>query len=367
LLAGLKYPFSRLVFENQTEDRLVQFILRRLIQAAFIMFLLSVLFFALVNLVPGGPLAGYGGGRHMPPEQAAILKRQLGLDKPLPLQYVVWMFGNDWMIVKTNATTSGTGNGIRLGILRGDFGFSYHTRQPVLTVIGERVPNTLYLMGVTLLAALVIAIPAGILSAVRQYSFFDISVTTFSFAGQAIPDFWLGLILIIVFYAWLKNPITGDSLLPAGGILTIGVPFSVLDALQHLILPVATGALGWIAWYSRFLRSSMLDVIHQDYLRTARAKGLSQQAVIFKHALRNALIPLVTLFALDLPYIFSGAVFIETIFAWPGMGRLYYQAAQQRDYPVLLAVLIIGASMIILSNLLADVFYAFLDPRIRYS
>jgi peptide/nickel transport system permease protein len=344
-----------------------QFILRRLMQAVGMMFLLSILFFLLVNLVPGGPLAGYGGNRHLPPEQAAILKRQLGLDKPLPIQYVIWMIGNNWMKVETSAESNGTTYGTRMGILRGDFGFSFQTRQPVLTVIGERVPNTLYLMGVTLLVALLIAIPAGILSAVRQYSLFDITVTTFSFAGQAIPDFWLGLILIIIFYAWLKNPLTGDSLLPSGGMLTIGIPFSLLDALRHLILPVATGSLGWIAWYSRFLRSSMLDVIHQDYLRTARAKGLSQHMVIYKHALRNALIPLVTLFAIDLPYIFSGAVFIETIFAWPGMGRLYYQAALQRDYPVLMAVLIIGAAIIILSNLLADLLYAVLDPRIRYS
>jgi len=344
-----------------------QYILRRLVQAVGILFLLSILFFALVNLAPGGPLAGYGGARRLPPEQAAILRRQLGLDKPLPVQYVVWMVGNDWMKTGTGAAAGGAGHGTRLGILRGDFGFSFQTRQPVLTVILERVPNTLYLMIVTLLVALVIAIPAGILSAVRQYSFFDIFVTTSSFAGQAIPDFWLGLILIIIFYGWLKNPFTGDPLLPSGGILTIGAPFSLLDALRHLILPVATGALGWIAWYSRFLRSSMLDVIHQDYLRTARAKGLTERVVILKHALANAIIPIVTLFALDLPYIFSGAVFIETIFAWPGMGRLYYQAALQRDYPVLMAVLIIGAGMIILSNLAADILYAALDPRIRFS
>jgi peptide/nickel transport system permease protein len=344
-----------------------QFIVRRLLQAAGIMFLLSILFFVLVNLAPGGPLAGYGGARHLPPEQAAILRNQLGLNKPLPVQYVVWLVGNDWMKIERNATASGTSYGTRLGIMRGDFGFSFQTRQPVLTVITERLPNTLYLMMATLIVALVIAIPAGILSAIRQYSFFDISVTTFSFAGQAIPDFWLGLILIIIFYAWLKNPVSGDSLLPPGGILTIGVSFSLPDAVQHLILPLATGALGWIAWYSRFLRSSMLDVIHQDYLRTARAKGLPERVVIFKHALRNALIPLVTLFALDLPYIFSGAVFVETIFAWPGMGRLYYQAALQRDYPVLLAILIIGAGFILISNLIADILYAVLDPRIRYS
>jgi peptide/nickel transport system permease protein len=346
---------------------LSQFILRRLLQAVGIMFLLSVLFFALVNLAPGGPLAGYGGARRLPPEQVVLLKRQLGLDKPLPVQYAVWLVGNDWMRVDSGAAGSAVKYGTRRGILRGDFGISFQTRQPVLTVIVDRVPNTIYLMVVTLLVALAIAIPAGILSAVKQYSFFDIFVTTFSFAGQAIPDFWLGLILIIVFYAWLKNPITGDALLPSGGILSIGSRFNLWDALSHLVLPVATGALGWIAWYSRFLRSSMLDVIHQDYLRTARAKGVSERAVIYKHALRNALIPMVTLFALDLPYIFSGAVFIETIFAWPGMGRLYYQAALQRDYPVLMAVLIIGAVLIILSNLLADVLYAALDPRIRYS
>jgi peptide/nickel transport system permease protein len=143
--------------------------------------------------------------------------------------------------------------------------------------------------------------------------------------------------------------------------------FSLGDRIAHLILPVATGALGWIAWYSRFLRSSMLDIIHQDYLRTARAKGLPMRMVLYKHALRNALIPLITLMALDLPYIFTGAVFVEMLFSWPGMGRLYYQAALQRDYPLLLAVLIISAAFIILSNLLADILYAYLDPRVRYS
>jgi len=140
-----------------------------------------------------------------------------------------------------------------------------------------------------------------------------------------------------------------------------------VDRIKHLILPVATGALAWIAWYSRFLRSSMLDVIHQDYLRTARAKGLNERTVIYRHALRNALIPLVTVLALDLPYLIGGAVFVETIFSWPGMGRLYYQSALQRDYPVLLAILMIGAAAIILSNLLADLLYVYMDPRIRYN
>jgi peptide/nickel transport system permease protein len=330
------------------------------------LFLLSIIFFALVNLAPGGPLAGYGQARRIPLEEITKLKRQLGLDQPLPVQYVTWLVGNDWVKVDLNGDGIPDSYGTRRGVLRGDFGYSFRTRQPVLDEIGQRVPNTLYLMGVTLFIALAVAIPIGVISALKQYSTFDFIVTTLAFAGQALPDFWLGLILIIIFYVWLHNPATGGPLLPAGGIYTIGAPFALTDWLSHLILPVVAGTLGWLAWYSRFLRSSMLDVIHQDYLRTARAKGAPERTVIFKHALRNALIPLITLFALDLPYIFGGAVFIEMIFSWPGMGLLYYQAALQRDYPVLMAVLVIGAVFIIISNLLADIVYAYLDPRIHY-
>jgi peptide/nickel transport system permease protein len=346
---------------------LAQYVVRRLFQAAVLIFLLSILFFALVNLAPGGPLAGYGQTRRMPPEQVAALKRQLGLDKPLPFQYMVWLVGNDWLKVDTDGDGLSDSAGPRRGILRGDFGYSFRSRKPVLDELNIRLPNTVYLMGITMVVALGIAVPIGVISAIKQYSPFDIAVTTFAFAGQALPEFWLGLILIITFYVWLKNPLTGDPLLPVGGIYTIGAPFSIADRLAHLILPVAAGSLGWLAWYSRFLRSSMLDVMNQDYLRTARAKGLTERAVMFKHGLRNALIPLVTLLALDLPYLFSGAVFIEMLFSWPGMGLFYYQAALQRDYPVLMAILIIGGISIVLSNLLADVLYAYLDPRIRYS
>jgi len=221
-------------------------------------------------------------------------------------------------------------------------------------------------MSVTLIVVAVIAIPVGVISAVKQYSIFDIVVTTFSFMGQAIPEFWLGLLLILIFYVWIKNPVTGDSLLPAGGMYTLGIGFSLGDWVKHLILPVTMGVVGWVTWYSRFLRSSMLDVIHQDYVRTARAKGLKINKVYFKHALRNALLPLVTIFALDLPYIFAGSLYVEIIFSWPGMGRLYYQAAMDRDYPLLMAILTIGTVVVILSNLLADIVYAKLDPRIHY-
>jgi peptide/nickel transport system permease protein len=184
--------------------------------------------------------------------------------------------------------------------------------------------------------------------------------------GQAIPEFWLGLILIIVFYATLNNPFTGEAFLPAGGMYTLGADFSVWDRIKHLILPVTMGLVGWVAWYTRFLRSSMLEVINQDYIRTARAKGQVERKVLYKHALKNALIPLVTMFALDFPYIFTGSLYVELLFSWPGMGRLFYSAATSRDYPILLAILIIGAGIVILSNLMADIAYALLDPRVRY-
>ncbi|MCC6499459.1 MAG: ABC transporter permease [Anaerolineales bacterium] len=341
------------------------YILRRLIQTVGLLFILSVILFTLVNAAPGGPITAYAGRRPRP-EQVERLKRQFGLDQPLPLQYVYWLVGNDWTKIDTDGDGIQDEPGARKGILRGDFGFSYRTRQPVLDEIAKRLPNTVTLMGITMFVALAIAIPLGIYSAIKQYSLFDFFATTFSFAGQAVPEFWLGLLLIIVFYAWLKNPVTGEPLLPSGGISSLDGGFSLSDRLAHLVLPVLTGTLGWIAWYSRFLRSSLLEILPLNYLKSARARGLTERKVIFKHALSNAMIPIVTLIALDLPYIFTGAVLIESIFAWPGMGRLYYQAAVDRDYPLLLAVLIIGAAFIILCNLVADTLYAYLDPRVRY-
>lgn len=345
---------------------MLNYIIRRLLQAVPMLFLLSLILFMLINIVPGGPLAGYGRTRRINPEKVEQLKRQFGLDKPLPVQYVVWLVGNDWMRVDADGDGIAESYGERRGILRGDFGFSFRTREPVLDEIGERLGNTVYLMSVTLVVVAVIAIPIGVISAIKQYSWFDISATTLSFMGQAIPEFWLGLILLLIFYAQLNNPATGDSLLPSGGMYTLGADFSILDWAKHLILPVTMGMVGWVAWYSRFLRSSMLETIHQDYIRTARAKGQKERIVMSKHALKNALIPLVTLFALDFPYIFTGSIYVELIFSWPGMGRLFYDAAIHRDYPVLMGILIISACLIIISNLLADLAYAYLDPRVRY-
>ena len=179
------------------------YVARRLIQTIGLLFLLSVVLFALVNLAPGGPLAGHGQSRHIDPAKVELLKRQFGLDKPLPTQYLIWLVGNDWMKVDLNGDGIAESHGTRQGVLRGDFGFSFRTRKPVLEEIGQRLPNTIYLMSVTMLLAVLIAIPIGIISAIRQYSSFDIAVTTFSFAGQAIPEFWLGLLLILIFYAWL--------------------------------------------------------------------------------------------------------------------------------------------------------------------
>lgn len=353
----------RLLAKEATMGR---YIVRRLLQAIPMLFFISLVLFGLVNLAPGGPLAGHSRSRRTDPEKIERLKRLFGLDKPLPVQYVVWLIGNDWMRLDADGDGILDSFGTRRGILRGDFGFSFRTHNPVIKEIGDRLPNTIYLMSVTLLVVAIVAIPIGIFSAVKQYSAFDIIATTLSFMGQAIPEFWFGLILILIFYQTLDNPFTGKAFLPGGGMYTIGAEFSIFDRIEHLILPVTMGMVGWVAWYSRFLRSSMLEVINQDYIRTARAKGQVERIVLYKHALKNALIPLVTLVALDFPYIFAGSIFVERIFSWPGMGRLYYDAATFRDYPVLMAVLIIGAGIIIISNLLADVAYAYLDPRVRY-
>lgn len=343
-----------------------KYVIRRLLQAIPMLLIISALLFLLVNITPGGPMAGHGRRGRGAVERQERLERQFGLDQPLWKQYVFWLVGNDWMQIDEDGDGVLDSYGTRKGILRGDFGISIRTRQPVLEEIGARLPNTLYLMSVTLLVVAIVAIPIGIISAIKQYSAFDITATTLSFMGQAIPEFWLGLILILIFYSWLDNPFTGGPLFPAGGMATIGSGFDLLDRLKHLVLPVTMGMVGWVAWYSRFLRSSMLEVIHKDYIRTARAKGQSERIVLYKHALKNALIPLVTIFALDFPYMFAGSLYVELLFSWPGMGRLFYDSATFRDYPVMLAIVIISSGIIIFSNLMADIAYGLLDPRVRY-
>jgi len=321
------------------------YIIRRLVQAIPIMLLLSVFLFAVVRLMPGGPLAQAERNPNVTTEQLAIMRVRLGLDQPLPVQYVKW---------------------IKAFVLEGDWGYSIKFRRPVADMIWERLPATLLLFGVSFFVTILIAIPVGVYSAIKPYSFFDNIITTLSFAGQSVPVYWFGLLLILVFYLKVQNPFGEGPMFPAGGMYTIGKEENTLDLIWHLVLPVTATSVGWVAWYSRFLRSSMRDILNEDFIRTARAKGLSMRLVHFKHALRNALLPLVTLMALDLPTVFGGAVFIETIFAWPGMGRLFWDAARGRDYPVLLASVMIQAALILFFNLFADVLYGFLDPRIRY-
>lgn len=317
---------------------MTQYILRRLIQSALLLLVLSALFFTLISSVPGGLLAAYSENPDMTPEDLARLRAKYGLDDPVIVRYGKWL----------------------LNMARGDFGTSFTSKRPVLQEILDRLPNTLLLTVTSLIVTLLIAIPLGILSAIRQYSLFDQIATTLTFAGQSLPVFWFGLLLIIIFHVQLRW-------LPGSGMSTLGAPFSIRDRIEHLILPVTMLALVMAAGYMRYMRSAMLEVINQDYIRTARAKGQVERIIILKHALRNALIPLVTLVALDIPFLFGGALFTERIFAWPGMGRLYYDAAMKSDYPLLMALLMIVAALIVLSNLLADILYAYLDPRITYS
>jgi peptide/nickel transport system permease protein len=318
--------------------------LRRILQTIPIMFIISVLLFFMVRAAPGGPLTAARRNPNITEEQLQKLEHQLGLDRPLPVQYA------DWVV----------------NMFRGDMGQSIKFHRPVSEMIAERIPNTLLLVGLSFLVTLLIALPVGILSARKPYSLFDYIATTITFMGQSLPVYWLGLGLILIFYVTLKNPINGNPLFPGGGMNTIGKEGDLLDTLWHLVLPVTALSLGWAAWYSRFLRSSMLDVLHEDYVRTARAKGVIERLVYYKHALRNAILPLVTLIALDLPTLFAGALFVETIFSWPGMGRLFWDAARGRDYPVLLGVVMITAVLIIVCNIIADLAYGFLDPQVKY-
>jgi peptide/nickel transport system permease protein len=319
-----------------------RYVLWRLAQAVPLLLLITLFVFGLTLLLPGGPLAEFASSPSMTATDLQQLKHFYGLDQPAPVRYMQWLGG----------------------MLRGDFGTSYASHEPVATLIGERLPNTLLLQGLALLATLVIALPLGVLAAVRQHSWLDYLATLVSSVGHAVPTFWSGLLAIIFFavqfHAW------GLPALPATGMVTLGASGGGLpDRLAHLVLPVAVLALFNASQYTRYVRTAMLDVLGQDYLRTGRAKGLGEQAVIVRHALRNAALPVVTLLALELPALFSGAVVVESIFAWPGMGRLFLDSAQRFDYPVLLGLVTIVATLVIVMALVCDLVYAWLDPRIR--
>jgi peptide/nickel transport system permease protein len=306
-----------------------------------LLFLITVAVFVVLQTLPAGPLSIYENDPALTAQDLRRLEERFGLHEPIPVRYLRWLGA----------------------IVQGDLGYSLVTQQPVSRMIGDRLVNTLYLMSVAFVVTLLIAVPIGIVSAVRQYSWLDHLSTTFGFVGFSIPPFWSGLMLIILFSVKFRE--WGLPALPASGMTTLGVESGLTDRISHLVLPVAVLALFNAAHYSRFVRSSMLEVIRQDFVRTARAKGLADRTVLWRHALKNAALPVVTVIALDLPMLFSGAIVTESIFAWPGMGRLFLDSAFRFDYAVLMGVVTITAGLVILSNLIADVLYAWLDPRIR--
>lgn len=314
-----------------------KYLVRRLLQAIPLLLGISLISFFAMRLMPGGPLAGYLMNPKVTPADIMRLEKMWGLDQPIHIQYIKWL----------------------ASMVKGDWGFSYKTGLPVFEMIMMRIPATLKLMVASFVLAVIVAIPAGIYSAVHRYSTVDYLVTIFAFMGVAIPSFWFGIMMQLVFSVKL-------GWLPSAGMMTIGVEPSFWDQLQYLIMPATVLGLSNMASWSRYTRSSMLEVIHQDYIRTARAKGLSRRAVINKHALKNAMIPIVTIVGLDLPVFFGGAALTETIFSWPGMGRLFVDSAFGRDYPVLMAQLMLTAVLVVAGNLLADILYCVLDPRIKY-
>jgi peptide/nickel transport system permease protein len=394
---------------------MTNYLIRRGLQMILVVILATLAIFALLNAVPGGPLSGINmaadAKARFSEEEIARIEQTLGLNKPFYLAYLTWLLGEDWVdevgarlgnpgpaekmfetgtwvdfqsptcqdAGGTNAGSDPSRNApCSRGVLRLDWGDSWELArgQSVIRVIGSRLNNTLILMTTVTVASLLIAIPIGIISAVRQYSRLDYFVTTFSFFGIAMPVFWFGLLMIILFS--LKFQQWGLPYFPTGDVFTTRVtpgsiqdilniqPRTLADRIIHLFLPVTVLTLLYLAGWSRFMRSSMLEVLRQDYVRTARAKGLLERVVIAKHAARNALIPLITIVVFQIPGIFSGAILTETIFNYPGMGRLFIDALGRDDWPIVMAILFISAILVVIATLVGDILYTIVDPRIRF-
>ena len=302
--------------------------------------------FMIIHLAPGDPVAVLGGeGIDLDPEQAERIRAAYGLDQPLAGQYLRWL-GH---------------------VVRGDFGNSLTENRPVMEMYRERLPNTLYLNGLAVLLVYLLAIPIGAMSAMRQYSRFDYAVTIFTFAGDALPGFLIALLALYL----VAMPSKG--VIPMGGIASYGMKLEKVgllaflgDRARYLLLPLLVLVAQTLTGVTRYMRSSMLEVIREEYIQTARAKGLPERVVIFKHALRNALLPVVTLAGAIIPALFSGSVIVEQIFSWPGVGLLGYRAVIQRDYPVIMAFLTLGSVITIIAYLLVDLLYVTIDPRIKY-
>lgn len=321
---------------------MARFILRRVLILIPLLLGISFLVFALVNLIPGSPIQAFENNPRASPEDVARIRRNLGLDDPWPVRYFIWL-----------------GKAVR-----GDLGVSLTNFTSVTDRVLGVLPNTVLLSGLSLVVALLVSIPLGVYSAVRRNSWIDHFVTVGSTAAFAVPIFWLGFLLILFFSVQFREwglpsfPVTGTHDARGGG--------GFFDRAEHLILPALTLGLKDLAAWTRYIRGSMLEVIRQDYVRTAEAKGLRDRAVLYAHAFRNALIPLITLVGLSIPGIFGGAFLVEQVFAWPGMGRLSLEALQDRDYTLVMGTFMFFAVLTLLGNLIADVAYAVMDPRIRF-
>jgi peptide/nickel transport system permease protein len=309
---------------------------RRVLQAIPLLIGVSVIGFGLMHLAPGGPLAVYTLNPTITAQDIERIKIIFGLDQPVHVQYFKWA----------------------AGMFTGNWGYTFFGGRPVLGVIVERLPATMLLMGSALSIAILLGMTVGMIGAVRRYSVWDYLATTGALVALSFPTFWFGLMAIFVFAVDLRW-------LPSGGMYELGEEGNVVDLLRHLILPTLVLALVITATYSRYARSSFLEVLHQDYMRTARAKGLRLRERLFRHAFPNAVKPLIALLGTDLPVLFSGALVTESIFGWPGMGRLFVDALTMKEYPILMGMIMFTAFFVILGNLLADIAIALLDPRVR--
>ena len=335
------------------------YLARRLLQGVPTFFGVTIITFLLMLAAPGDPVAMITWQPNMNPETAATMRRQLGLDQPPLTQYVYWLIGNDWTLVDVDGDGVGETPGQRRGLLRGDLGVSIKQKRPVGELILERIPATLQLTFSALLAGYSIGVTLGVLAAVWHRSWVDHLVRVLSVIGNAVPAFWLGLLLIIVFSVNAK-------VLPMSGMRDItSRSFDLRDILEHMLMPVAVLSLNAIAFISRFTRTEILEVLEQDYIRTARARGLRDRRVWWGHALRNALIPVATFIGPALGTLLGGAVIVERVFSWPGLGKLVVEGVFQRDFPLVMGSVVIASAMFILGVLFSDVLYAWLDPRIR--
>ncbi len=358
---------------------MIKYIIRRLVQSIPIFFGITLLSYLILWLAPGDPIIRLYFAPNIKAERRAELRAQLGVDDPFHIQYLRWLIGDDWLRwdsdgdgvadrafeLFTQLDTNGDGKaeppGSNYGILRGDFGNSFVRKKPVIEIIAAAIPATLELSISALIIAMALGIPIGVISAAKKGSLFDNVARVLAVVLNAVPNFWLGLILILFFGAHL-------GVFPLGGrcgLTLTGVCPQILQRWQYLVLPAIVLAGADLASFSRYLRTSTLDVLSQDYIRTAKAKGLSQRQIDFRHALRNALIPFATLLGPILTNLWGGAAVIETVFAWPGVGRVFFNGAIQQDYPVVMGIVIISAVATILGLMLSDILYVIIDPRIR--